>query len=61
MRIEPANCYRPAALEGGHAGADPSERVRLVDDDLETALLPRGPENKPNSGLARAGPGNTPV
>jgi RNA polymerase sigma-B factor len=35
--LEAANCYRPAALEATAAGGDPSERVRLVDDDLETA------------------------
>jgi RNA polymerase sigma-B factor len=35
--LEAANCYRPAALEASAPGADPSERVRLVDDDLETA------------------------
>ena len=34
--LEAANCYRPAALEAT-AGGDPAERVRLVDDDLETA------------------------
>jgi RNA polymerase sigma-B factor len=35
--LEAANCYRPAALEGLSSAGDPAERVRLVDDDLETA------------------------
>ena len=34
--LEAANCSRPAALEGAAVG-DRAERVRLVDDDLETA------------------------
>ncbi len=35
--LEAANCYRPAALEGSSSSGDSAERVRLVDDDLETA------------------------
>ncbi len=35
--LEAANCYRPAALESSAPGGNPSERVRLVDDDLESA------------------------
>jgi len=35
--LEAANCYRPAALESSAPGGNPAERVRLVDDDLETA------------------------
>ena len=36
--LEAANCYRPAALEGGPSGGgDQAVRVRVVDDDLETA------------------------
>jgi len=39
--LEAANCYRPAALESSAPGGNPAERVRLVDDDLESAERPR--------------------
>jgi RNA polymerase sigma-B factor len=34
--LEAANCYRPSALEAS-PGADPAERVGLIDDDLASA------------------------
>jgi RNA polymerase sigma-B factor len=35
--LEAANCYRPSALVGSTTGADPAERVGLIDDDLASA------------------------